>query len=363
MQLHISLLVLIILLYVFANISNKYNEKSRRKLFLIPIFLLFFIATGLRAFEVGNDTSTYLLFFDKAVSLKWDIIGSNYFEKGYVIYNILISYITQNHRMFIIITSFIFSICTIKFIYNYSKNPFLSLLIYIGLLFFYYSMTMLRQFFAMVIILYAFKFVQNRNLLKYILSVIFASLFHSSAVIAIFIYPLYECKVNKRTLALIFTASIGGIIFIPKVINIILGFLGRGNFYTNKIGSNDIANVLYTLVYLLMFFILYVLVGKNNKNKTKTEIDFYLLMLLVSSAINGIAINMNVLSRLAMYYTIFTIVGIPNMLFEIKSLKTRQVFYLFFIIFLILYSSVILELRPEWLGIDSYKMDFSLLNR
>ena len=112
-----------------------------------------------------------------------------------------------------------------------------------------------------------------------------------------------------------------------------------------------------------MFLIFYSLVGKSNKNKIKTEVDFYLLMLLVSAAINSIAINMNVLSRLAMYYTIFSIIGIPNIVYEINSLKAKKVVYLFFIIFLVLYSSVILELRPEWLGIDNYKMDFSLYDR
>jgi len=100
----------------------------------------------------------------------------------------------------------IIGILTIVFIYKAilcnSDNPVFSLFIFICFCLFYQAFNQSRQILALSIILYSYKYIVERNLLKYVLLILFASIFHNTALIFIPIYFLRYIKLNWKTILL-----------------------------------------------------------------------------------------------------------------------------------------------------------------
>ena len=145
---NILLIIMIIVIYLLTHLKK---NKNNDYIFLVVTFIIFFFLVGFRSVYSGNDTLTYLNLFDYCKTLKFDILENTRYETGYLIFNIFLGYFNIDHRLFLIIFSAIFNFHIFKFIKDNSTNYFLSVMMYVGLLFFYLSMTMFRQFFAMMI--------------------------------------------------------------------------------------------------------------------------------------------------------------------------------------------------------------------
>lgn len=354
MQFNIFLLIFIIIFRFFVISFPKLSKETKNLFFLRVCFLVFTILVGFREFNVGNDTSTYLALFKNCSILGWKSIEliANY-EKGYLILNVLISLISNSSRFFMIILSIICNYSIYKFIKDNSKNYFVSIIFYITLLFFYSSMTMMRQFVALSIILLGFKYVKNKSLIKFILIVLLASTFHSSAFIALLLYPMYHLKFTNKKVVLILIISIFVYVFLGSLFNNISLYLNKSTAYIDKLGDVKVASVLYTAVYFVIYIFTYVLL-KNNKNEKNNS--FYLFIALISFLINFLSIKISILSRASQYFTIFIIVILPNIIDQYKfDKRSKPIMYFIICILFIIYSSTIICLRPEWNSAFNYK--------
>ena len=118
------------------------------------------------------------------------------FEIGYVLLVKAISLLTNNPNYMFVIISFItlFGICV--FVYKYSSIKWMSILLFISLGFYYTSFNMIRQFIAIAIVMLSYKYLIEKNFLKFFMIVLCASLFHMSALIFIPFYFISRCNFN-----------------------------------------------------------------------------------------------------------------------------------------------------------------------
>lgn len=345
------LCLFIIFLYMITHISNK-EKNTKDKLFLVIVFFVMFIIVATRAMNIGNDTLSYLNIFRKCSIYKWDILSADmYYEKGYLFFNVLLSFISSKPRFFMIIMSALFNYAVYRFIKDNSNNYLLSVLMYINLLFFYQSMTMMRQFLALsIVLLFSLKFVKEKKIFKFILSIIIASLFHSSALIAILLYPIYYLKYSKKMVFIIFLSSMIVLITLNQVYPFVASMLNRETYYMTMVGETKLANIISTLIYFVMFLFCS-FVSKKGEGYEK---DFYLYTLIVAAAIFFISINMAVLSRASQYYAILAIISLPNLM-ENKVKNNKIIYSIVIVIFMMLYSSIVMIYRPEWNSAFNYK--------
>src|SRR5699024_9401100 len=75
--------------------------------------------------------------------------------------------------------------------------------VFISLGYLYFSFTGLRQTLALSIILLSYNYIRERNLLLFIMFVFIASLFHSTALVFLLIYPISHYELGKKDLILI----------------------------------------------------------------------------------------------------------------------------------------------------------------
>lgn len=354
---NLCLCLTIFIVYIITHISKK-NSKFNDSVFLILSFALLFFFVAFRKTSIGNDTMEYIKLFKNCSLYKWDFLGANSrYEIGYIIFNIILSYVSSNTRFFMIIMSLIFNYSVFRFIKDNSKNYLFSIIIYINLLFFYQSMSSMRHFFALSIILLAFRFVKEKKLLKYLIMVLLASSFHIAALVSFLIFPLYHMKFNGKRVIIfsIFTFIIS--IFLSKVFPYLSILTNRSDYYNYMIGEAKLANIILFLIFFVFVMFSLIIIKKDNKELN----NFNLYVLVISALLFSLSINIAVLARVAQFIAMFTVISLPNIIYyNIK--EKRLIFELVISVFLILYSSIVMIYRPEWNSAYNYELCINNIN-
>ena len=93
-------------------------------MFFILFFVTAFILVAFRSENVGNDTASYVAFFNVAGyydSLQ-ELLNNTRFEPGYVLLNYFVSRMTDDYTIFFLIYSLVNLGCTIYFFRKYCFN-------------------------------------------------------------------------------------------------------------------------------------------------------------------------------------------------------------------------------------------------
>lgn len=147
-------------------------------------------------------------------------------EKGFVIYMMLIKSIVPNYYIFQAVDFMIVFISVVCFFRDNLPVKYIPL----GCLFFFlfygehFSGNFLRNAKALIIFLYSIKYIKKRNLVKYILVNMIGTVFHITAVFFIPFYFIAHMKIRKALLLVFFLA--GNIVFLFNIsfIKVVLSF-------------------------------------------------------------------------------------------------------------------------------------------
>lgn len=340
---------------IYLIILGLFLKNSKiKKWYYIIICLSIFLLAAYRDANVGNDTIQYLRFFDlvNQSSLN-EIIKGKYFEIGYIYINYIIKIINDSQLLFLFITSGFIYYGIFRFIYKNSKNIFLSLLLFVLLLYFFESMSAIRQYLSISILLLSFDSIKNKKNVKFLISVFLAFLFHKSAIICILLYPLYNLKIGNKTRLILFLATI----FLSFVgANVLTSILFKLNFYTsylNRLGTYKLASFIGMIINVFIYLFL---VSDKNKNNVSL---FFINISFVSLLLSILGLNFSILGRLSLYFEIFGIVSIANRISDIKSPKNRMAITTSVLVACFLYMFIILMYRPDWYAVVPYTSIFN----
>lgn len=187
----------IIFLYAF----NQKLSKSKLLKGLLIIILCVFLCMG---YMTGSDWRGYEYSYDY-INPFTDIKG---YEYSYSLIQFLFIILGIDFWCFFIILKLICFFITLRFMKRYSNNNYiLPMLLFFGVFALdAYIDNPMRNLIASVIYLYSIKYIISKNIYKYIIVVLIASTFHSSA---LFTLPLYFVNRNiKNKVILISIISI-----------------------------------------------------------------------------------------------------------------------------------------------------------
>ena len=203
----------------------------------------------------------------------------SYSKKGELLFfvlNKIISLIGGNYQFFLFVVALI-SLVPIAIIYSKkTDNALLTIALFLTVAPFPMFFSGLRQAIAMGLIILAFKYVEEKKPIKYILCIMIIMLFHISAVVALLFYPVYHIKIKKNWLIIIIPVFILTYIFKEQIFMYFLGFSNK--IYQETYGTVSSTGQ-YSILVLLILFDLYsfVLPDKNKIDKEirkwKTEIS------------------------------------------------------------------------------------------
>lgn len=168
-------------------------------------------------YERLQDYPTFWEYYDENLS-DYDLLTS---EAGFYYSMWLLGHIFKDGQTAIIVSSLFITWATCRFIYRNSVDAPLSLTIYVCLTLFMFNMNGMRQACAMSICLFAYEQAKQRNLIRFVLLVVLAMLFHKTAMCFL---PVYILPMLKNTFGNWVFYVLGLIICLLFVDRIIAGY-------------------------------------------------------------------------------------------------------------------------------------------
>ncbi len=317
MIIYLSMMVISI---VFAYLVTKTNKKSYKIVFGILASLPFFIVSAIR-YDVGTDYSyRYIPDFNKIANG----IDVKNLELGFKLIIRLCLIVSENYQLLFVITSGIITILIMSTIFEESKQICISVLIFFIGGFFFQSLNLIRQFIAMAIVFFSYRYLwDKKKYWMFIVGMICAYFIHSSSIIMIILLFLKR-KTYMNPVVLLVGLSV---IFAleTSLMNIIAPFIENTRFGVYLVGRYAKGDISYIgiAINLLVYAFMYVLYRIKKKNNQIGEEDKLLIniqgLALVMMSMSSVHI---LFARIAYFFTIFQIISIP---YFIETTKVKEI--------------------------------------
>lgn len=321
-----------------TNSTNLYvcKNSSLNRLIFCMMTILLIMLSALRGTNVGTDLMNYIPRYKILGETDWSQLYMQAIlfkmEFGFCIFNKVLYIINPNPRLFLVVTSVVIGIGFYKMA-SYSKMPIFTYLIIYMFGFWGSSLNIVRQFLALSILTFGYDYIINRSFLKFLVIVLLASFFHSSAVVSIPLFFFYKVKFDLKNFILTFIS----VVFISGMLMLIweplidLTDYGR---YLNRGYQGSGFSTFLLVINLLIFSCLYY---KCLKIKDK-NLDLWLAELFYSAIFLLLAMKNGIFARVIKYFLPCMAILTPNIIFSLKRNKLQcAICYAIVILFFISY--------------------------
>ncbi len=335
-------IILLIGIMIFAAVisctgsESSRNQKIKKIFFILIVFCILFSVMALRGKSVGQDNNLYCVIFNSVTN---GIVTEQFdTSMGYIYYNQFVSFLLgDNTRNIIIANAFVITSLFVIFVTKSSPNVYVSTILYILLYFYLQSFNIARQFIAILLCAVAMRYAVDRKWKRYIILSICAISIHNTAIfIAIigFILGIIKHYSIKKILIIWTIALFSGLFITPMIRAFVTIFPKYISYFTtnNIFGETSSGGKLILLLAYLCFTILglYVLVQQKKKDEKVTEDRKYMIYTTLMGlaciiGIEGSFVSI-LISRISLYFEIFTIIYIPMVIEKIN--KRKDVWYL-----------------------------------
>ena len=324
---------------LFAFISDNFKNNKNKLFFCILSFLVIVLFCGLRFF-VGNDYEGYFHHF--AHIRKYDL---NFFEQRFEPGSYIIALVFKNSKIGYFLYLFTCTIITYIFIFKallHNKALKWGVFFTFTLGFLIMANDQVRQAVALSVFLYSIKFIEQRNLKKYLLWIFIATLFHYSALALIPLYFIKRLRLRPLIWVLLIILSYIGYVY-GIFYNLIFSIIGKvpfyGEIYLARERFFEIDNSGGGLAILFKtLFALFVAVFYNKTNKS-----IYATIFLIGSIIANISVGFMPIERLSYYFIYTNIIVFPLLLQNNFTKNLTRILVIISLTFFILQSFYALE--------------------
>lgn len=184
--------------------TQRLPQSTARIAYLILATLLISAVAGARADSVGFDTVAYAGWFRSGST-------AERFEFCYRLLFSLLSTVTNNSAIFLFVCSLLPSACVAYTSYRLSRSPYMSMLLYVLLYHYFFSLDVSRQYLAVGFLLVAFWHATNQKWIYYAIFQILAIGFHNTAacgLILVFLFCFDSPRVQRIKIVLLVFGSI-----------------------------------------------------------------------------------------------------------------------------------------------------------
>lgn len=310
----------------FAFIDKCKNIKNKRFLFCFLCWIIFSLVAGLRDYSTGTDTPQFVNAYRIYSTLDMKYVNFNQvYEPGFIFYMVTLGKISTSPRFFLVITYLFINFCIFRTIYKYSKNYYLSTIIYLCSCQFLVSMCMLRQFIAICIVLLGLDQLFKKRYFKFFLFICVAFLFHYFSIVYIILILIYKLKKFDGFLKFI-CFFVFGIIFILLPEIVIFFFKNSSNYsdYIPYLMNKGLLRGTLRFTPMLFVAIAFLLPFFFRKPIKNNEILHFELVMLVLLSLILLSSRMEIFTRVYYYFTPF-LLFIPNL-----CKRKNQYFWYFF---------------------------------
>lgn len=337
--------------------------KDKNKAYVICIGIWLFLVAALRNYTVGADVYNYLSRYVRFAESKWKeifILADNMmFEYGFAVINKLLSYINSNPRFFLVFVAFIVVFSFSRQIYENSEMPWLSFFIFITLGMFGESLSALRQYIAIALILFSYNAIKKNKLIEFIILVLLAFTIHKSAFIILPMFWISKIRFRKIHIGIIMGAGVFVFINIisPKseLMNNIVAFLARYTTYARYFISSDYGKNGGAIGATLIYFSFLILILIKLYNSDIESRNMYIAFAMASVALILCSFIIGVCERILPYFSAMFIFSVPDAIME-KANRRIQIQYILVICAVLLFYYFAIICRADVFQLIPYEL-------
>ena len=320
----------------------------RRKRVCIIATINWIILSGLRDWSVGADTLAYKEYFDETIFLTWGecfskiylkyIQGIHFKDPGYLIVMKFFQIFSTNYQMFLIFIAVIFFVPLGLLIYKYSKEPYLSYILFSSLFYSFFAITGHRQTIATSIVVFGgIKLIKKRKLLKFLLLITIASTIHTSVICFLPFYWISKIRINKVSLIFYWSLIVISFLFKEQFLILLQQMAGYEEYSILETagGGNFIFLLYMLLIYVTIFY------GYFTNNEI---IEISTNALFIAGIFSSLVFLNQSFMRVVQYYSIFIMFLLPQCKYVFIK-KNRMYFKISCSILMIL---ILIKNQPEY---------------
>ena len=200
--------IVIISYLLIATRINDTNSAKKRKMFAYMFAIICILITGLRHVAVGSDTYAYFRQFEAMKSTSWAslwhdfvvyLTGGGGKDLGFSVLMKVFQIFFGEYQFFLFFVVIVFYVPTIKYLYDHTTNLrslFIACLL-LAALFFQFTYTGLRQVIVFGLIIISMKYIESKQLFKFVLIILVAATLHKTAIVFIPCYFIGYVKDSR----------------------------------------------------------------------------------------------------------------------------------------------------------------------
>lgn len=336
------IMLALITFLAFAIYITDFNKESKDKLFLTISFFILTTVSAFRATSVGTDTESYQSIFLKYVYG----VPDYHSEIGYATFNKIIAMISSDPQSIVIASSIIINFGVMHFIYKNSTNAWLSVYLYITLFYYFFSFNYIRQFIAISIVLIAWSFLKDKKIFTFIVFVVLAASFHTSALIALLLIFVFLARKKTKLIPLILLSTIFGLLGMDVLFKYAFELFPRyEDYYTGDFsqGSGIRSLILYLVIFIATFIF---------RKKKDEEYNMLLSIATICAALGILSYEYFMFSRPSIYFNVFAIIIIPKITSNFKGKESLIANY---VVIILGFAYLLYYLFLGWHDVTPYK--------
>lgn len=363
-------LIIFITLCIFALVEQSSVDQKRKNVLFFISYLMLMLTAGLR-YETGGDWTSYTQIFTTIEPIDEVLSGNRqYFdwmaglEVGYKYLNSICKSIADNVQLLFFVVAIIISTFIFKGIKRYSPYPILGVLVYFGILFFALDMIVLRQGIAAAIMFFGYRYIEDKKFWRFLIVCCFASLFHISALIGVFIYFVVRPRYPNWLLVTLGVVFVGMLVFQVKwmggIATSILstqvdeGVAEKLVTYTQREAYATSRGITLGLLVNVIVFIILIVRRKSLESQRYFNVflNLFVLYLFVYCCLSEFV---EVGNRLKYYFMISFVVLIPQIVASFEEYRLRAISFACACMFSLMYCNAQVFERPIAAAFNPYQ--------
>lgn len=321
-----------------------------RKWYIISVCALFTLMTGLRSLEVGADTINYKASYEIVANTSWTELFTNFYtyihstggmlqnnslrDPAYNCFVKLTQIVCCDYRFYMFVMGLVVNIPLGKWVYDNSKKPYMTFLVYFILNYSFYGTTGYRQTIAFTLATFVgYKFIKERRFVSFLIVIAIAFFFHKSVLIVLLFYFLANKKITP---SYTICALLGiGMTFVFRVqfSQFWKQLSGYGEMYT---GQYEGAGT-WTFTMMLGLVLVVSLVFKYLILDYDEQATHYLNALILAAIFVPLTFINPSSMRIVEYFSIYMTLLLPDMLSIVQEKDRRLASALVVIVLVLLY--------------------------
>lgn len=336
------LILLILLLHYHWAKNNKSNAVKLENRYVIFICIILVLMAAFRSNEVGADTISYRMNYEnlpyyKSFGNLVDRFTINYI--GYYGLSKIFHLMGLPVQVWFGFIEAFYLYALMKMVNRFSKDKIFSVLVFVTIGLFTFSLAGLKQTLAASIMMLSFLFFTEK---KYIYSALFvvATYFtHQAALIMLIAYPAYLLRNSKYLVPFSLISFVllyfYGTLFIESMADVIDNEHFQ-DYVVNESRYTYVTFIFYTTITAICYSYF-----KNYKKQCRDNSRFIMSMSMLGCSLQLLAGFSPSLFRLALMFTPFMMVLIPNTIYYSNSSNKKSLTYILWgcIIFYFLYTN------------------------